>query len=157
MRTHFETKKLVPCYSEEGRCERCRRMLSLYSMELRRGMWNAFGLREVVLEPVRLKYGKPIRVTRCFVCSRRCKRRGMDEQYATGERADITATHGARRIADGCDEYMRAENVKIGRLIEDTVEFDELVYVNCDELGRPEWLTVSYKRDGGNRHEVTRR
>ena len=91
------------------------------------------------------------------MCSRRCKRRGLDEQYSTGERADITATHGARRIADGCDEYMRAENVKIGRLIEETVEFDQLVYENCDEQGRPEWLTVSYRRDGENRHEVTRR
>ena len=157
MRTHFETKKLVPCYLMDGRCKKCKLAENTWPSEMVFAMPRMYALREKLLEPLRLRYGKPIRVLRGFMCWKELQklkkrmRRYEDEydvdyfQYYSGECVDITATHGARKIADGADEYMLAENLKLARMIEE-MEFDQLIVFE-------DYVHVSYSRKM-NRHEV---
>lgn len=158
MRTHFEMKKLMPCYSREGRCRRCKLAQNDWPMVAGHAVENIWALREHLLEPVRLKYGRAIRVKRCFMCWNQCHRPGIDMEYNRGECADITAVAGLPRGRGdedyGVPEVTREENLKIGRMIEENFVFDRLVYEFCDDEGRPEWLRVSYKRNGENRGEV---
>ena len=167
MRKYFKTEQLIPCYSEEGRCKWCRSPLQVWSPTLHKAIGNAWALADDLLEPTRVRYGKPIRVKRCFMCYNKCKKLGLDEAYMKGEVAEITAVAGMPRrykktdpryknseVGGEVSEVTREENLKIGRLIEELGVYDQLVYENCDDQGRPEWLRVSYKADGGNRCQV---
>ena len=158
MRTHFETKKLVPCYSKEGRCEKCKLAENTWPSEMVFAIPKMYALRENLLEPLRLRYGKPIRVLRGFMCwkelqklKKRMRTYELEHdvdfiQYFSGECVDITVTHGARKIVDGADEYMRAENLKLARMIEEEMDFDQLLVFE-------DYVHVSYSRKE-NRREV---
>ena len=174
MRKYFRTGRLIPCYTEEGRCKWCRGQLPIYSLALVEVFPNLWALADDILEPVRVSYGKPIRVLRGFLCRTKMKnlleqceteeQRADMEQYRKGEAVDITAVAGMPRKMKGVTqreldakptaELTREENLKIAKLIEALGGFDQLVYENCDEQGRPEWLRLSYKRKGGNRNIV---
>ena len=159
MRKYFKTAQLIPCYSEEGRCKWCRRPLQVWSPTLHKAIGNAWDLADDLLEPTRIRYGKPIRVKRCFMCYNKCKKLGLDEAYMRGEVVEITAVAGMPRrykktdprykksqVAGGQPEVTREENLKIAEIIKE-LDFDQLVVYD-------DHLQVSYKRDGSNRHEV---
>ena len=166
MRKYFKTEQLIPCYSEEGRCKWCRRPLLLWSSTLHKAIGNAWAMADYLLEPTRVRYGKPIRVKRCFMCYNKCKKLGLDEAYMKGEVAEITAVAGMPRkrrfsgsstseaakpsakfqVSNGMPDVTREENLKIAEIIKE-LDFDQLVIY-------PDHLQVSYKRDGSNRHEV---
>lgn len=156
MRKYFKTAQLIPCYSEEGRCKWCRRPLLLWSPTLHKAIGNAWAMADDLLEPTRVRYGKPIRVKRCFMCYNKCKKLGLDEAYMRGEVAEITAVAGMPRkrrvsgskfqVSNGMPDVTREENLKIAEIIKE-LDFDQLVIY-------PDHLQVSYKRDGSNRHEV---
>lgn len=181
---HFGFKKMIPCYTEEGRCEECCGDLGGFSLSLLSVYPKAWELAQEVLEPVREQYGRPIRVLRCFQCHAMVKKQELDERYETGEVADVCAVAGLprkfdavrrvcsrsttleqdsalcslnRSLQDPCEvpEVTREENLKIARIIEEMVDFDQLVYVDCDREGRPSWLQVSYRSKEANRHEVS--
>ena len=167
MRKYFKTAQLVPCYTDEGRCKWCRGQLSVCSLPLIRVYPNIWALAEDILEPARVKYGKPIRLLRGFLCRTKLKKMleecETDEQwddvwqYYKGEAVDICAYIGQPRkrkvsgskwqVLGGQPEVTREENLKIAAIIEDMGNFDRLVVY-------AEHLHVSYKRNGENRHEV---
>ena len=168
---HFGLKKLIPCYTEEGRCKYCRQPYELAMLSI---IPNAWALADKVLEPVRERYGKPIKVKRCFLCHRKMKKVRQKENdrygyyyesevdvadYLRGEAADICALRGTKdsEFQGSRDEVIRNENLKIGQLIEELGEFDQLVYEDCDEQGRPAWIHVTYKRNRENRRMVLKR
>ncbi|MBQ9639122.1 MAG: peptidase M15 [Bacteroidales bacterium] len=102
---------------------------------------NLQALMSVVLEPLRLKYGKPITVSSGFRNEEVNKAVGgvATSQHMAGEAADITAGS-------------TSENRKLARLIvEMHLPFDQLI----DENGY-KWVHVSFKRVGFNRGQVLR-
>lgn len=158
-RKYFKTGQLVPCYTEEGRCKWCRGQLGVCSLALIGVYPNMWALADEILEPMRLRYGKPIRVLRGFLCRTKLKAYGLSEEYLSGECADITAVAGMPRRYKKSDprykkaevgnlksEVTREENMKIAEIIKE-MDFDQLVIY-------PDYLHVSYKRNGENRHEV---
>lgn len=158
-RKYFKTGQLVPCYTEEGRCKWCRGRLGVCSLALIGVYPNMWALADEILEPMRLRYGKPIRVLRGFLCRTKLKAYGLSEEYLSGECVDITAVAGMPRRYKKSDprykksevggltpEVTREENMKIAEIIKE-MDFDQLVIY-------PDYLHVSYKRNGDNRQEV---
>ena len=167
MKKHFGFRKLIPCYTEEGRCEECCGDLGVCSLPLLSVYPNAWELARVVLEPARERYGKPMRVLRCFQCHAMVKKLGLDERYATGEVADICAVVGLPRrgrtaevgsLTEEVPEVTRRENLEIAKAIVEGGVWDVMVLENVgeDDL-MPEYVHVSYKREGENRRLVYRR
>ena len=119
---------------------------------------NLRSLVEQVLDPLRERYGKPIRVTSGYRCPKLNTLVGgaPNSQHMRGEAADIVArSKGAGDC--GSSPAMRAsrdENLKLGQMIESLGAFDQLIYEQCDAQGRPAWIHVSYRRWSGNRHQV---
>ena len=166
-RKYFKTGQLVPCYTEEGRCKWCRGRLGVCSLALIGVYPNMWALADEILEPTRLRYGKPIRVLRGFLCRTKLKAYGLSEEYLSGECVDICAYIGQPRrrkvsrskfdatrrvsgfrfqVSNGQPDVTREENMKIAEIIKG-MDFDQLVIY-------PDYLHVSYKRNGDNRHEV---
>ena len=118
---------------------------------MRLGVWNGASLEaeenlralvENVLDPLRIRYGKPIRVNSGYRCPQLNKAIGgaVNSQHMRGEAADITAGSPW-------------ENLKLARLIEESGKFDQLIYEHMGN-GMPQWLHVSYRRSGNNRKQV---
>lgn len=102
---------------------------------------NLIALVENVLDPLRLFYGKQIRVSSGFRCPALNKAVGgvCNSQHLMGEAADI-------------DTGSKLENQRLARLIvEKRLPFDQLI----DEANYS-WVHVSYKKDGGNRGQILR-
>lgn len=102
---------------------------------------NLIALVENVLDPLRLFYGKPIRVSSGFRCPALNKAVGgvCNSQHLRGEAADI-------------DTGSKLENQRLARLIvEKRLPFDQLI----DEANYS-WVHVSYKKGGGNRGQILR-
>lgn len=93
-----------------------------------------------VLDPLREWYGKPIYVNSGYRCPALNKAVGgvASSQHLTGQAADI-------------DTNDRSENRKLMRRIEESLDFDQLIWENGGE-----WLHVSYRADGKNRRQVLR-
>ena len=106
---------------------------------------NLRALVDEVLDPLREAYGRPIRVNSGYRCPRLNTLVGgaPNSQHMRGEAADITA---------GSPE----ENLKLGRWLEASGKFDQLIYEQCDRNGNPRWIHVSWRR-GWNRKQVLRK
>ena len=104
---------------------------------------NLRSLVEQVLDPLRERYGKPIRVTSGYRCPKLNTLVGgsPNSQHMRGEAADIVANNPE-------------DNLLLGRLIEALGKFDQLIYEQCDKHGNPRWIHVSYKPNGWNRKQV---
>ena len=104
---------------------------------------NLRSLVEQVLDPLRERYGKPIRVTSGYRCPKLNNLVGgaPNSQHMRGEAADIVANNPE-------------DNLLLGRLIEALGKFDQLIYEQCDRKGNPRWIHVSYKPNGWNRKQV---
>ena len=195
------------------------------------GIWNGAtkeheenlrALIENVLDPLRERYGKPLRVTSGYRCPKLNNLVGgtPNSQHMRGEAADIVAMsistrdcgsasamrvsgggmskgsivpndpsapkspHGGEasaipQAAGGQNDTPKTargvgpstlrpgsatagsgtlvsteENKKLGHLIEELGNFDQLIYEQCDKNGTPRWIHVSYKRNGWNRKQV---
>ncbi len=100
-----------------------------------------------VLDPVRAAMGKPIRVTsgyRCPELNARIPGASSDSQHTKGEAADIVIAKGGK-----WDNYL------LGCAIVRLGNFDQVIFENVgkDDL-LPDWIHVSWKRTGTNRHEI---
>lgn len=125
---------------------------------------NIAALVENVLDPAREKFGKPIIVNSGYRCPKHNVAVGgvANSQHTRGEAADITS----------------ADNEQLAKIIEENARFDQLIcypyhaansvrgqvpgsthparYLSPDREvpGQSRFLHVSYKRQGGNRHQV---
>lgn len=99
---------------------------------------NLTKLIEIVLDPLREWYGKPIRVNsgyRCEALNKAVGSKAKNSQHLYGEAADITAGS-------------KAENEKLFNYIKDNLPFDQLI--NESDFS---WVHVSY-REGRLRKQV---
>ena len=118
---------------------------------IRQCLWNGANLEaeenlralvDEVLDPLRVRYGKPIKVNSGYRCPKlnQLVNGAANSQHMKGEAADITA---------GSPE----ENLKLARMIEEAGKFDQLIYEKNTPAG-PLWLHVSWRRNGVNRKRV---
>lgn len=99
---------------------------------------NLTKLIEIVLDPLREWYGKPIRVNsgyRCKVLNKAVGSKAKNSQHLYGEAADITVGS-------------KTENEKLFNYIKDNLPFDQLI--NESDFS---WVHVSY-REGRLRKQV---
>ena len=108
---------------------------------------NLIALVSAVLDPLRAKYGKPIRVTSGFRCLAVNKSVGgaVTSQHTEGEAADIVGGS-------------TAENYRLGRLIVALGNYDQVIF---EDVGKsdllPQWIHVSWRRKGDNRHIILKK
>ncbi len=109
-----------------------------------------------VLDPVREKYGRPIMVNSGYRCPEHNREVGgaFHSQHIKGEAADISVPKGTA----GAGMDVREENLKLAKMIVENGEFDQLILedVGKEDL-KPKWVHVSYRRNGGNRHQVLKK
>ena len=138
----------------------------LYSATaIEKKIWNGAGQEEEenlralisnVLDPLRVKYGAPIYVSSGFRCAKVNKDAGgvTGSQHLRGEAADLYVTKmvNGKRVTDKEAVY------KIGRLIVALGRFDQVIFENVgkDDL-LPEWIHVSWRRNGTNRHKMLKK
>ena len=104
---------------------------------------NAEALVDNVLDPAREFLGKPIHVNSGFRCPAHNAAVGgtAKSQHTLGEAADITAGSPA-------------ENLKLACLIAKRGQYDQMIiYVNDGSM-EPQFIHVSWKRNGDNRHRI---
>ena len=102
---------------------------------------NVRALVEQVLDPVREKLGRPIVVNSGYRCQKRNLEVGgvKGSQHLRGEAADIVLVHGEGFMVQDLADAIKEHGV-----------FDQLIVY-------PGFVHVSYKRGGGNRHQVLRK
>ena len=108
---------------------------------------NIESLVRNVLDPVREKLGKPIQVNSGYRCKSHNEAVGgvRNSQHLAGEAADI-APDGFKVQDSG----FKTELERLKQLIVENGKFDQLITY-------PTFLHVSYKRNGGNRHQKLRK
>lgn len=107
---------------------------------------NLIALVAAVLDPLREKWGKPIKVHSGYRCPELNKAVGgvPTSQHMKGEAADISAGSPA-------------ETAKLGRMLVGMGAFDQVIFENCNrECTEAGWIHVSWKRVGENRRAVLR-
>ena len=107
---------------------------------------NLKALAQKVLEPARTVLGRPLVITsgyRCGTLNRLIGGAGQS-QHLYGEAADISL-HGMPMV-----------DAALSLAAQDDLPFDQLIYEIRTHNSRPptEWIHISHKRLGGNRHEV---
>lgn len=107
---------------------------------------NVKALVENVLDPLREKYGKPIKVNSGYRCPKHNLAVGgaTQSQHMKGEAADVapSALVSGFKIQD--------ELAKMVAIIKENGKFDQLIIY-------PTFLHVSWKRYGPNRKQVLRK
>ncbi len=134
---NFKLTELIRCYRDDKaqRCKDCR--LTQRTSKLPNGIEeNVEALMENVLEPARERLGKAIVVNSGFRCPLHNAAVGgvASSQHVKGEAADVR-----------CED-----NHRLARVIVEQGRFDQLIMY-------PTFLHVSYRRQGGNRHEVLKK
>lgn len=101
---------------------------------------NLTVLVDNVLDPLREMYGKPIYISSGYRCPALNKAVGgvPGSQHKTGQAADI-------------NQRSREENARIFKLVEENLDFDQLLWENGGQ-----WVHVSFRADGKNRRQVKR-
>lgn len=141
---YFTKTEVIRCYSENktGRCKECR--LSHAIKVLPDGIEaNMIALVDNVLDPAREELGKPVIVTSPYRCPYKNNLVGSKptSQHLKCEACDVTV---------GTPE----ENLKLAKIIYAQGKFDQLIlYVHPGSMN-PQFLHVSYKRNGDNRHRI---
>lgn len=109
---------------------------------------NLIALVAAVLDPLREKYGNAIHVSSGYRCPAVNKDNGgsLTSQHMNGEAADIYVDEGAKG------------NFEIGKLIVQLGNFDQVIFENvgANDL-LPQWIHVSWKRQGYNRHQIRKK
>jgi len=104
---------------------------------------NLKALAEEVFEPLRKHFGVPIAVTSGYRGEELNKRIGgsATSQHCSGQAIDIDA-----------HVYGKVTNAKLFAYISDNLYYDQLIWEFGDN-SEPDWVHVSYRRDGKNRNE----
>lgn len=109
---------------------------------------NIIALVGAVLDPLRERWGKPIRVSsgyRCKALNDLLPNASKTSQHTKGEAADITTGN-------------KTENMKLGQMIVAMGAFDQVIF---EETGvndlEAEWIHVSWKRTGVNRMQILKK
>lgn len=104
---------------------------------------NAEALVDNVLDPARELLGKPIHVNSGFRCPLHNTAVGgtAKSQHILGEAADITAGSPA-------------ENLMLARLIVQLGNYDQIIIYVHNGSTEPQFIHVSWKRNGDNRHRI---
>ena len=108
---------------------------------------NLTQLVEHVLDPLREAWGKPIRVSSGYRCPKLNKVVGgaSSSQHMKGQAADITSL---------TDDW--SENLKLLKLLLNSdIEFDQVICEYPDAQGRPNWIHVSYNKNGNRKKKTT--
>lgn len=139
---YFRINELARCFNENGaRCRECR--LKQPANKLPDGVEeNLQALVDNVLDPVRERYGKPIKVNSGFRCPIHNRTVGgvPNSQHVKGEAADIIPV-SSEKIK------VKSELERLVKIIEELGKFDQLIIY-------PTFVHVSWKRSGGNRKQV---
>lgn len=100
-----------------------------------------------VLDPLREKWGAPIKVSSGYRCSalNRVVGGSTNSQHTKGEAADITS------VSDSRDDNMRL----LKCLLNSGIIFDQVIAENVDAKGRPDWIHVSFTKQRKNRMKRT--
>lgn len=108
---------------------------------------NLEAIIEKVLDPLREKWGKPIIVTSGYRCPKLNTIIGgaSGSQHTKGEAVDI------RTATDTRDENMKLLKI----LLKSDIVYDQVISEYVDAQGRPDWIHISYKKNGGNRMKKT--
>jgi zinc D-Ala-D-Ala carboxypeptidase len=107
---------------------------------------NAEQLNNMVLvatmcfEPLRLWYGKPIKINSFF----------RSEAVNKAVNGSPTSDHCKGHAIDL--SVSKSENKKLFEYAKENLQFDQLIWENGDESG-PDWVHISYRRNG-NRNQV---
>lgn len=101
---------------------------------------NLTALVDKVLDPLRELYGAPVYISSGYRCEKLNKAVGgvANSQHLTGQAADI-------------NQGSYTENRRIFTYLEEYGDFDQLLWENGGQ-----WVHVSYRADGKNRHQVKR-
>lgn len=100
-----------------------------------------------VLDPLREKWGAPIKVSSGYRCPTLNRAIGgaTGSQHMKGEAADITTLSDSRE-----------DNMKLLRLLLSSgIKFDQVISEDIDSAGRPNWIHVSYTTKRPNRMKRT--
>lgn len=114
---------------DEFRCKCCGELPS-FAKE------NVEALVQVVLDPARERYGKPVCVNSGYRCTRHNAAVGgvANSQHMRGEAADICCS----------------DNELLAKIIEENGHYDQLIRY-MGQSGKIRFLHVSWKRNGQNR------
>lgn len=138
---YFKKTEVIKCYRERkvDRCAECRLAQAVRKMP--NGIdENMEALVREVLDPVRRKIGKPIVVNSGFRCPLHNGRVGgaNGSQHMKGEAADIRFQDLHFKIQD------------LAKAVVENGKWDQMILY-------PTFVHVSYKRMGGNRHQVLKK
>lgn len=100
---------------------------------------NIVALVDNVLDPAREQFGGPVVVNSGYRCQKHNLEVGgvANSQHLRGEAADIHC----------------ADNERLAKIIEANGRFDQMIRY-LDKRGKIRFIHVSWKRLGGNRHQV---
>ena len=106
-------------------------------------MANLKALVDNVLDPLRKAWGAPIIVTSGYRCTRLNQAVGgaKASQHTKGEAADIVTLNDRPE-----------DNGRLLKLLIKLGNFDQVINEFPDDKGQPNWIHVSWKRNGNNRH-----
>lgn len=108
---------------------------------------NLTALVDNVLDPLREKWGHPIKVTSGYRCPALNKAIGgaSGSQHMKGQAADITSLS---------DSY--EENAKLLKLLlTSNLPFDQVICEYPNAKGQPNWIHVSYNKNGNRKKKTT--
>lgn len=100
-----------------------------------------------VLDPLREKWGAPIKVTSGYRCPALNRAIGgaVNSQHTKGEAADITTLSDSRE-----------DNMKLLQLLLNSgIIFDQVIAEDVDGKNRPNWIHISYTKKRANRMKRT--
>lgn len=125
--------------------ELCRTATGLKNEPSAKELENLEVLVSTVLDPLRVAYGKPIRITSGYRSPLVNRRIGgvRNSQHMLGEAADIQPMNGSRDDMRWLYHY-----------IKDNLVYDQLIWEYGDDFA-PQWIHVSYKK-GRNRMQTVR-
>ena len=156
---YFGIRELIPCVGGHCTCDaklsrKNRQIIIQVPSEV---VENAIALVENVLDPLRMAYGKPIRVNSGYRCPMKNRAvNGVDQsQHLKGEAVDIAPA--ALKSQDSWTSQAAEPSADFKAALEHLAEvlveqgrFDQLIVY-------PTFLHVSYKRNGRNRGQILRR
>ncbi len=107
---------------------------------------NLVAIANKVFQPIREHFGVAIAVTSGY--------RSPDLNARIGGSSKSQHCHGQALDLDA-DVYGKITNKDIFNYIKDNLEYDQLIWEFGDD-NNPDWVHVSYRKDGGNRNKNTR-
>ncbi len=157
----FKITELIRCYKDYGRCEECK--LKQAAKTLPNGIeGNMLAVGMEILDPAREAFGRPIVVNSGFRCPLHNQTvggaggsgSGRVSQHVVGQAVDICCSHDG---FSSMREWKEA-NLELARVIVKQGKWDQMILENVgsgDLL--PNWVHVSYKKNGGNRKDILKK